>query len=190
MHDWRALQPEDRLTYLVGHITRSAVDLDAVTRTAYATLSGDNPHVAWDAVNAMKPRIEKLQTLVATTPDLDEGERVAAGQALEDALVAYQGRSRFVHDKLISSSPEQDEWFMSRLDRRGTPTPLSKHGIRESDLVACERRLVRSGWRMWALSQLVKQHRAEHEGYLRQRWLHLLSNDFEIDDDDNITYNW
>lgn len=191
MRNWQFLDPDERLTYLIGHITRSAVDLDAVTRTAYATLSGNNPEVAWDAVNAMKPRIQLLRELVASTPELGGVERAAARRALDDALATYQERSRFVHDKLISSSPEQDAWFMSRLDRRkGTPRPLSRHGVTEGDLIACERNLVRSGWRMWALSQLVKQHRANHDDYLRRRWLLLLSNDFEIDEDNNISYNW
>lgn len=189
MRDWRALDPDERLTYLIGHITRSAVDLDAVTRTAYATLTGDNPEVAWDAVNAMKPRISELKKLVAETSDLNDMERDVAHEALEDALIAYQNRSRFVHDKLISSSPEQDEWFMSRLDRRGEPRPQSIHGVTENDLLTCERELVRSGWRMWALSQLVKQHRANHDDHLRQRWVHLLSSHFDIDEDNNVSYN-
>lgn len=191
MTDWTELPPEQRITFLVGLLARSAADLDAATRTAFATLAGRRPSAAWDAPLPMVARIEAMKKLVRASPDLTNDERDVANSALTETLDAYQERNRYIHDRLLPSSESQDAWYMSRLNRdKGQEKPESRDGITEADLQACDRQLVRSGWRMWALSQVVNHRLSASPSYVQRRWLGLLGGDFSLLADNNISYSF
>lgn len=178
------------MTYMVGLIVRSAVDLDAMTRTAYASVLDLHPAAAWDAPRAMSPRIKAM---VAGLPSagLTATEAAAASSSLATVLAVYQERNRFVHDDLMPEADPQGEWWsMGGLHRTGGNDRPPRSRVTIEMLEHCERRLVRSTWRVWGLHKLIGVAASGGEIYERRRWMLMVNDEFDLHDRDNsISYS-
>lgn len=191
MNEWRSLPPDDQLTYLVGRIVRSAVDLDAMTRTVWPAIMNLPAASAWEAPLSMTPRLDKLRDALPSVGILRHDELESAQSSLEMARSTYERRNRFIHDDLM---PEEGSdvatWSAARMDRRNGSVQQPQVRVNLEDAVKCERDLVRAVWRLWGLHRLiagVQAGRADHE---KNRWRVLMRGDFKLHDgDDSISFS-
>jgi len=183
---WRHLDPDERMTYMVGRVVRSAVELDGMSREAFASLSGDDPRLAEQALQHFVPRIRKMEDLLTGAP-LNSSEIEHAGAALEAARHSYEKRNRFIHDDLIQGS--SDEWFMNRFDRKPGAVREAQRTVSLTALEECDRDLRRAAWRMWALHKLLRTSRTGGSVDERRNWETLLADRFDLHPGNTVSYS-
>ncbi|PPF91315.1 hypothetical protein C5C03_00380 [Clavibacter michiganensis] len=186
-YEWRDLPPSAQVTYLIGLVVRSAVNLDAGSRNAYAVLAGGDRSRAETAPLPFGQRIKKMHELLHATT-LTTDERLMAADALDAATAAYERRNRFIHDDLVPGDLEQERWFMARLDHKPKEPRKPQEVVTTEDLAKCDTALNRAAWRMWALGKLTEEAEAGDQGFQRRRWAHLLADNFYLDADNNISW--
>lgn len=191
MDAWRSLPANDQLTYLVGLIVRSAVELDAMTRTVWPAIMELPMHSAWEAPIQVSSRVDRLRRALPSVKALTQQDIEDAAEALETARSTYERRNRFIHDELMpEEDSDVDSWSAARMDRKdGNVSPLRER-VDLKDAWKCERDLVRVTWRLWGLHQLVtgvQAGRAENE---ENRWRVMMRGRFDLHDHDNsISYS-
>jgi len=188
-NQWRSLDDDGQITYLVGLVARGSAELDGSTRMVYATLKGNDPRLGWKAPIPMTQRVEQMLESIEVAPELEDSDRELARAAVEGVLSAFQERNRYVHDSLMPSGEEQAAWFMNRLDlRKGETVPTSGR-TSVAELLECRKALSRGSWQMWALHKLILVNRAGKGDAEAPRWRAMLRGDFHLHDDDTISYS-
>lgn len=143
--DWTELEPDDRLTYLIGDIARwdvfleleAGIVFEIVTKagTAPDKKPGDLAHLLEAAKDALR----------AVT--LDDIPRAMAREALTEAKVAHGQRVGPVHDYWMHHGGEDERWTrIHTLTTRKPEVPATPHNL--TTFVKARDALVRAGWRM------------------------------------------
>ena len=183
---WPDLVPDDRMTYMVGLVVRSAVELDAMTREAFASLRGDDPLVSAQAPLQFGPRIQAMMKLVPSAP-LTRFQAQHTEAALVAARDSYQERNRFIHDSIMKASA--DEWFMSRFDKKSGADRMPMKAVTLNDLSECDNNLNRAAWRMWGLHKALQANKTAELPTKQTNWDMLLSNSFSLHPGNSVSYN-
>lgn len=187
---WKVLDEEGQLTFLLGRVVRSSALLDGATRELFAELKGLEPETRWDAPRAMETRIKKLHGLIDTAPEFDNDDVAIAHQVIADASATYLERNRYVHDILMLIESGQNALFMARLDRATDESvPIDGHSTFPA-LVECHVELRRSAWKIFGVRNLVESGRHDAPSTRsKKRWRALASGQFTWQTDDTVSWS-
>lgn len=113
----RALPPEDQRVFLLGRILTETSRMDLLMRFMNAVLRGEREVSAYlDSPDHFTANGTDCLARIRVREDLPLRTREALISSVEEALVAYKRRNRFVHD-LLQEDILFGDWELIRLQR-------------------------------------------------------------------------
>lgn len=165
---WTDLDPDDRLTYLIGDIVRSDVFLEGESGDVFATIAAASVSPKNKPNNLS--RLIKDGKLMLRELTLDGYAREMARRAFIDACAAHFARNSPVHDRWMHQGGMGERWVsMNMLTTRVPEVSATPKNLEQ--FLACRDNLLWNGWRMRGVSLILPG------------WLDRPSFGDEIDDD-------